>query len=139
LIEPYLKQWLSKALNDIAVMQHELVLPEEDIIAESVCFHAQQAAEKLLKAFLMHKGEEVKKTHNLVLLLEFCSRLDRGFRKFELSDLNFYAVQVRYPGDYENPSVEDSRHCYALASDMRDFVLQKMKITEKEILNKEKA
>ena len=134
MIESYLKQWLKKALNDISVMQHELALPEEEIITESVCFHAQQAAEKLLKAYLIYKEEDVKKTHNLILLLEFCSGFDRDFLKFELSDLNFYAVQVRYPGDYEDPTIEDSKHCYVLAIALRDFVLQKMEISEEEIL-----
>ena len=61
MIESYLKQWLKKALNDISVMRHELALPEEEIITESICFHAQQAAEKLLKAYLIYKKGDVKR------------------------------------------------------------------------------
>jgi HEPN domain-containing protein len=48
----FIKQWLIKANEDLLVVEK---LIEFEVIANaSVCFHCQQAAEKFLKAFLIH-------------------------------------------------------------------------------------
>jgi len=39
-------QWIAKAEEDLRLVAHELVLPDEEIVTSGVCFHAQQAAEK---------------------------------------------------------------------------------------------
>ena len=43
---------------------------ERPVIFDSVCFHAQQCAEKYLKARLQDLGIIVPKTHDLTQLLE---------------------------------------------------------------------
>jgi hypothetical protein len=40
------QQWLVKALEDYRVAQHELVLPETDVVTTAVCFHCQQFVEE---------------------------------------------------------------------------------------------
>jgi len=52
------KQWLIKALNDFKTAEKLLNFSDEEIITDSVCFHSQQAVEKLLKAYLVEKGVE---------------------------------------------------------------------------------
>jgi HEPN domain-containing protein len=52
-ITPYLKKWLLKSIEDITLVEHELRLPDDEVITSAVCFHAQQAVEKLLKSFLI--------------------------------------------------------------------------------------
>ncbi len=42
----------------IKVIQNEFSLPEEKIVTDAVCFHAQQAVEKFLKSFLISKNTE---------------------------------------------------------------------------------
>ena len=47
-------QWLVKANNDLLNVDNNLNANE--IPFDTVCFHCQQAAEKLLKAFLVGSG-----------------------------------------------------------------------------------
>jgi len=46
--------WIKKAAKDLLTVEHELSFP--DAVTESICFHCQQATEKLLKAYLVFLG-----------------------------------------------------------------------------------
>ena len=50
------KAWMIKADHDLEVTCHLEILP-----SDVVCYHAQQAAEKYLKAFLVFNDIEIKK------------------------------------------------------------------------------
>jgi hypothetical protein len=56
--------WLRKADRDLAAATYELQAAPP--FADDIVFHAQQAAEKSLKAFLSWHGIPFRKTHNLV-------------------------------------------------------------------------
>jgi len=45
MIDEYIRRWVIKALNDISVAQHEINLPENEMITDAVCFHCLQAVE----------------------------------------------------------------------------------------------
>jgi HEPN domain-containing protein len=62
-----------------------------------VCFHAQQAAEKYLKAFLVSHGIEAEKTHDLERLLETCLERDPGLTVLhsDCQQLTDYAMDSR--------------------------------------------
>ena len=64
-------------------------------------FHAQQAAEKLLKAWLALLGETYPTTHDLDRLLAMLRACDVEATRFnELVEYTPFAVQFRYaPGD----------------------------------------
>lgn len=59
---------LHKASQDVAVM--ERLAQDETIEDETIGFHAQQAVEKALKAWLAHLGANYPKAHSLELLLD---------------------------------------------------------------------
>ncbi len=65
-----------------------------------VCFHAQQCAEKYLKARLEETGLAIKRTHDLILLLTQVRRVEPSWMALqpELTALNAYSVAIRYPG-----------------------------------------
>jgi len=69
---------------------------------DTVCFHAQQAAEKFLKAIVAHAGVTIPKTHNLVDLWALClaqaPALDGS--GIDLNALNQFAVRARYDFDF---------------------------------------
>ena len=48
-------QWVEKAEHDLRNAEHTLTL-QEDCPFDTVCYHAQQCAEKYLKAFLISKS-----------------------------------------------------------------------------------
>ena len=66
--------WLAKAEHDLLSIENNLQAPE--IPWDTICFHAQQAAEKFLKAFLVFHGLPPLRTHDLVALLAACVPLN---------------------------------------------------------------
>lgn len=66
-------------------------------VEEIFGFHAQQAVEKSLKAWLCLLGQEYPKTHDLSLLLVRLRDFGEQVEDFDnLVELNSYAVQFRY-------------------------------------------
>ena len=73
------------------------------IFADEIAgFHAQQAAEKLFKVWIILLGEPYPLTHDLDYLLRLVERREPEAGRFEdLIEYNPYAVQLRY-GSFEN-------------------------------------
>ena len=71
-------------------------------------FHAQQAVEKALKAWLAARGQRFPKTHDLKQLVDLLSTLGvdvEGMASFV--DLNAFAVQYRYESLYHDEEAVD--------------------------------
>jgi HEPN domain-containing protein len=62
------REWLAKAEGDFHSAQRE-ARARKHANYDSACFHAQQCAEKYLKAALQEEGIPFGKTHDLVGLL----------------------------------------------------------------------
>jgi HEPN domain-containing protein len=99
---------LLECLNDLLNADNNL--KSEIIPYDTVCFHCQQAAEKILKAYLVAKGMQPRFTHDLLLLLEeilpCCA--DAEPLRDDLALLMPYAVEVRYPDDLFVPTHEEA-------------------------------
>lgn len=121
------KHWLKKAENDLISVEHELSFPKQEIITDTVCFHAQQAVEKFLKAFLILNNYEFGNTHNLEYLLQLCGKFDKSILQYELGNLSSYAVNVRYPDDYYVTDYEDAVEAFNLAKTIKEKILLKIK------------
>jgi len=93
---------------------------------DAACFHAQQAAEKYLKAFLTHHDRDFPYTHNLTRLAELCATVDDSFRSLmpQLASLTPYAVQLRYDAEFW-PIRQVAEEAGATALSVRDFVLRR--------------
>ncbi len=102
------KQWLAKATNDLLNADNNLAA--ELVPYDTVCFHCQQAAEKLLKAYLVGSGQSAPRTHDLLLILEAVLALDNTAEMLRdvLAALMPYAIEIRYPDDWCTPSVDDA-------------------------------
>jgi HEPN domain-containing protein len=72
----------------------------EEVYLEDLCFECQQAAEKAVKALLIHWGLEAPRAHDLARLLSLLEEagedIPDGVR--EAAELTPYAVLGRYPG-----------------------------------------
>jgi HEPN domain-containing protein len=93
------KEWMDKADDDF--YSAEILLhSNEHPLPGNACFHAQQSAEKYLKAFLVENEIDFPRTHQLMVLLELCAGVDVSFLEISsgLRRLEGYAVAVRYPG-----------------------------------------
>jgi len=113
------KQWLAKARSDLLNADNNLA--SERVPYDTACFHCQQAAEKILKAYLAGSGQSAPRTHDLLLLLEKVLPLSGSadVLRDALAILMPYAVEIRYPDDWLMPSEDDSRE----ARDSADRVL----------------
>ena len=99
------KAWLAKAQADLGAGAHELTaLPP--FTADAV-FHAQQAAEKAMKAFLAWHDVPFRKTHDLAEIGHQCANIDSALESLLMraSVLTQYAWKFRYPGEPEEPTV----------------------------------
>ena len=92
---------------------------------ETVGFHAQQAAEKFLKAVLVKHQVEFPKSHDLVRLRTLVSRVDQALADVVAAadSLTPHGVEFRYPGEVAPLSHEQGAEAVRLAERVRDAVL----------------
>jgi HEPN domain-containing protein len=115
--------WLQKAKSDIVSMEATLQAGSLD----GSCFHAQQAAEKYLKGFLVFHDRPFPFTHNVADLTELCAGLDASFHSLAPLgiELTPYAVSLRYDDSFW-PTLETAKQARASALTIRDFVLARL-------------
>jgi HEPN domain-containing protein len=87
---------LSKALDDEVLLEE--IVSNEKKTDEIIGFHAQQAAEKLLKALLMAREIPYRRTHDLRELIDLISDQNIQFPEplMEVRTLSPFAVEFRY-------------------------------------------
>lgn len=92
------REWIAKAEGDWQVANREM--QATDPVWDAVCFHAQQCAEKYLKAVLEEDGIGFIRTHDLVVLRRQLGHRAQGWPAVEtdLAYLSTLAVAARYPG-----------------------------------------
>jgi HEPN domain-containing protein len=108
-------EWLRHARSNLSRCRGDRRLP--DVLFEDLCFDAQQAAEKAIKAVLVSRGTRFPKTHDLTELLELVAAtgLEVPAAVLEAKRLTPYAVAGRYPGVSEDASEGDYREALETA------------------------
>jgi HEPN domain-containing protein len=98
---------LRKARQDELIL--EKLLADQDIDDDMLGFHAQQAAEKMLKAVLASRNVEYPKTHNLRILIELLASNGIPVPEaiFEVTRLTPFGTTFRY--DHFPPSTQGER------------------------------
>jgi len=93
-----LQTWLSHAQSDLELAR--LGRSSKDILAAQICFHAQQAAEKAIKAVLLSRQIDFPFTHDIEQLIEIAEqhKVDLTSDVRNAGTLTPYAVETRYPG-----------------------------------------
>jgi HEPN domain-containing protein len=121
------RAWLQKAALDLRVAEHETSAAEPGLWAD-VAFHAQQAAEKSLKAFLAWHDVPFRKTHNIEELGRACVALDATLRTIvdRAVPLTEYAWKFRYPGEPTEPSREEAEAALAAAREVLEALLSRL-------------
>jgi HEPN domain-containing protein len=108
-------EWIRRARSNLSRSRADRGLP--DVLFEDLCFDAQQAAEKAIKAVLVLRGRRFPKTHDLAELLELvgATGVEVPPEVLEAKRLTPYAVAGRYPGVSEDASEEDHREALEIA------------------------
>ena len=119
--------WCQKADNDLKNALHEV--EHKDPALDTVCFHAQQAAEKYLKVFLVYSKKEIPRTHLILRLIKECIAVDPVFSELldaDIDTLTDYAVDIRYVDEFFMPDVDEARNAIRKAEIVRELVLSKI-------------
>ena len=112
--------WMRNARGDMAMARIDL---PEDATYEQLCFHAQQAAEKSLKALLTHLGIDFPYTHNIGLLVSLLpSDMQSVSALSEAVILTPFAVLTRYPGRMDPVTQDQYAEAVQTASAVVDWV-----------------
>ena len=115
-------RWLKKAENDAEAAK--MALAHAPPITDVGAFHAQQAIEKTLKAYLVFHGAPFEKIHDLEELIGHCARHNPAFSDLadRVAPLTAYAVRFRYPGPAD-PTVEQLEAAMIVVDHVSEFVL----------------
>jgi HEPN domain-containing protein len=118
------REWLRRADSNLVQARRN----SPGICLEDLCFQAQQAAEKALKAILLARRERPAYTHDLAALLRLMEQSgqavpDEMRRIVRLSD---YAVETRYPGVFEPVTEQDYREALDLAARCVEWVRERL-------------
>ncbi len=121
-MNPVTEEWGEKAEADFHVALRESRAREYRSF-DAVCFHAQQCAEKYLKARLQEVGIAFPRTHSLPMLLNPACTVEPLWSALhpQAGRLSAYAVAFRYPGS--NATKEEAKQalndCRAVRSEAR--------------------
>jgi HEPN domain-containing protein len=116
------QMWLRRARSDLRL--GEIALNTPDVMVEDACFHAQQCAEKALKALLSYLNIPFPRTHAIDVLLDLLAKagVDIPSRIDEAFTLTQYAVQTRYPGEWETIDREEAEKAILVSSEVLKWV-----------------
>jgi HEPN domain-containing protein len=113
------EEWIEYAEDDYE--NAKLVIRRRKPSVYGSCFHAQQCAEKYMKALLVFKGKSFPMTHDLLVInsLLMNAGIFIGLPEDDLDTLSRFAVATRYPG--AKPTIEDAKEAINIARAVRKF------------------
>lgn len=125
--EKIVEEWIKRADHDWAAAK---LLYAQGEYFDTVLFHIHQAIEKYLKAYLQHEGWNLKKTHDIEMLLTETFQYNHIFEKY----LDFgrkitgYYIETRYPpgplSQYCRTEIKDMlRTAHEIITLITEFIL----------------
>ena len=122
----FVRDWVAKADSDFRTAKHLCV--GGATFVDGATFHAQQAAEKYLKALLVWHQIEFPKTHDIAALLKLAESADPEIPQLltDATELTPYGVEYRYPGDYPEATLDDAKQAVDLATLVRSEILSRL-------------
>jgi len=118
------EEWIERAKSNLELAQTKII---RHIYYEDLCYQSQQAAEKALKGLLIYYGVEPEFTHNIEILLNKLKAFaDIPENIKEAVQLTIYAVQTRYPGEYDEITKEEYEKSVKMAKDCLNWIENKL-------------
>ncbi|MDA2926259.1 HEPN domain-containing protein [Acidobacteria bacterium AH-259-G07] len=115
-------EWLNRAKSNLSRAKADIRL--SDVYLEDLCFDAQQAAEKAVKAVLIHLGVRFPYVHDLVELLTLVEENGEVVPTpvKEAGRLTRFAIVSRYPGLTEPVTREEYEKALRIAEVVVEWV-----------------
>jgi HEPN domain-containing protein len=116
------RHWMMLADDDLRVAEHTLGMTDA-CPYRLVAFHAQQCAEKYLKAYLVFLGVDFPFTHNIARLVELVSEhTDWGRALQDAEELTPFAITARYPGVDDPVDESEARRAVKIAAEVQGTI-----------------
>ncbi len=116
-------QWLALADEDLQLATYALKMRQKARPFRLIAYHAQQCAEKCLKAFLVYHNVDFPYTHNIRRLLKLCEKYAAWAEKLkDAEELTQYSITARYPGQAEEVTSQEAQRTVSLARQVRNQV-----------------
>lgn len=119
-------EWLKRAESNLS--QARLGQESSEILLEDLCFCAQQASEKALKALCISRNIPYPRTHDIGYLLDLLE--EKGISVppniSNARELTQYAVETRYPGAYEPVTKSEYLATLKMAQSLVSWVKEKI-------------
>ena len=113
------RRWLRQSRDELNAA--ERLAADPDLAPRIACFLAHLAAEKGLKACLIARGEPLRKVHDLLELHDrLPNTLGSGFRVDDLTVLNTWLMEGRYPAYLDAATPAEATECLAAAARVID-------------------
>jgi HEPN domain-containing protein len=123
--QTWTRRWIGEARIDLQTA--EACLDPQYLAPGRSCYHAQQAAEKALKAVLVFLQRDYPLTHDLGEVLRAIPSDWRIKEELpDLEELSSWAVRGRYPGDWPIPTVEQAQESFREARAIVDAVARSL-------------
>jgi HEPN domain-containing protein len=108
------EDWLRRAKGNLALAKQR---KPKEAYWEDLCFEAQQAAEKAVKAVLRFSEIDFPRTHDIGELLALLNKSEQKVPQelWKADELSQYAVETRYPGPAEPVTRREYRRAVATA------------------------
>lgn len=113
--------WISYAEDDIGLARYAMKMPGSRPY-RLIAYHAQQCAEKYLKAYLVYQDTDFPYTHDIGKLLKLCGSHHWIEKLKETDKLTPYAITARYPGVDEIVTEEEALEALDMASMVRKTI-----------------
>jgi HEPN domain-containing protein len=121
-----IQRWLKYAAEDLCAAKALLIAAEPSF--RNACYLSQQAGEKAIKTAFVALNISFERVHDLNALK---NQLPEGWKcknAFpDLSNLSVWAVESRYPGDWEDASEQDAQSAVNQASEIIALMRQDLK------------
>lgn len=120
------KEWLKFAGDDLYAAKK--LLDSDYIVIGAVCYHAQQCAEKALKAYLVFQKIKPKRTHDLSDLLLECAEYDKDLNVLmeDALEINPFAHKTRYPDSGFVMEVSIAHNAVKCSEKIYDLIVAKI-------------
>ncbi len=92
----------------------------------------QQAAEKYLKALLLHLDKNPPRSHDLLFLLSLTEKEVADDVRDAAAELNAYSPTRRYPGDMPEINLDEAKNAKSATEIVRIWVMQHLESREAE-------
>lgn len=107
------REWMNRARSNLVLAQNRI----PDAYLEDLCFDAQQAAEKAIKAVMIARGIEFPYVHDLGSLLSFLEEIEEPVPEAIRTavSLTTYATATRYPNTGAPVTEQEYQDAVAIA------------------------